>query len=130
MDLYFSIQRCMIVINKNFLKMLSFTRLILILNFISLVYYLPFLWLYEIELTKDNGYIMKINNFGNSQFGRIIAITLTSIRLVILIVFIPSINIAMCFYLYKQMEGNPIHMNSKSNNIFIFLYRYIRNVLS
>ena len=123
MDLYFSIQRCMIVVNRTFLKMFSFMRLLIVLNLISFVYYLPFLGLYRIELQSDDVYITKLNDFGKSKIGRIVPIILTSIRLLILLVIIPSVNGSMCFYLCKQMKKKNSHFMSKTikSNVLNYL---------
>lgn len=90
LEISISIERYLVVLNKKCFIKFSFNSVIVISMSISLLYYLPVIFVKEITQLKElnetensfNGeYSLQKNNFGSTIFGKLIPIILTSIRL-------------------------------------------------
>ena len=125
LEIFISIERYLIVLNKKYLANLPYYLVILFLFIVSLLFYLPLLFFKEIT-TKSNdnitmNYSMQFeivtNDLGLSLFGRFIPILLTFLRIFLGTIVLVVINL-MSVYEFKKRFSITNSLNSKSSILF------------
>lgn len=119
-DIFLSLERYMVLLNKKYLTRNSHHNILLIiLLFISLLYYFPVLFLVDIKpietmnSTNQNfeGYTLKNNHFG-SLYGEMIQIFLTSFRTFLFMIVISAFNLMNAYELRQRFK---VKKNSNTN---------------
>lgn len=123
LEIFISIERYLIVLNKKYLANLPYYLVILFLFIVSLLFYLPLLFFKEIT-TNSNismNYSMQFaiikNDLGLSLFGRLIPILLTFLRIFLGTIVLVVINL-MSVYEFKKRFSITNSLNSKSSILF------------
>lgn len=120
-ELFLSIDRLLILSNRLMLVNVSLRHAIICIALISLLFYLPVLFLQRIELTGDNedGSILVTTSFGQTDFGKIIPTLLTVVRLFLILVCLFSINIVTLvkFKRYVSKKTKIVNRNQSSRYI-------------
>lgn len=128
-DIVISIERYLILKKMSFLRKISYKWITSILLLVSFIYYLPIIFFRDIITIKTNttslnttfiqiSYIAVKNTLGLSNFGRVMPIVLTVVRLFLGIVLLTVINSFNTYELRKRILSKK-HRNLNSN-IFIF----------
>lgn len=119
--------------NKTYLQSLNYYLVIGCLFLLSLVYYSPVLFFFKIQqiivqqndtLSSPDGYRVINNSFGSSIYGKIIPTILSSIRIILAMFVLTSINIMNIIEFRKRYSNRfkkAIYDISESNNFF-FIY--------
>jgi hypothetical protein len=101
-DITLSLIRYSILKNKTYLQSLNYYLVSGCLFLISLIYYSPVVFFFKIQqikihqnitLSSMDGFKVEINSFGSSMYGKIIPIILSSIRIILAMFVLTSINI-------------------------------------
>lgn len=121
-EIYISIKRYLLIINKRILERLSNGLVILVLGVISLIYYAPILFIYKIE-----SYQVVVNNqtqtyyttmssyFGQTEIGKLIPTILSSVRAILVTIVLLIINIVSSLAFKRHMEKKAsMSVSSKS----------------
>ncbi len=109
-DITLSVQRFFILKNKYFCQKLSYKLTISILLLIALLYYLPvtfFKNIVEIENTNSTNcteYAAVLNKLGQTSFGNLTPVVITSFRIFLGTVVLTSINLVNAYEFKKRME--------------------------
>lgn len=117
-DLFLSLQRLFMISNKKHLQNLKAKNVLFVLVFLGLIYYIPVLFIKKIVLyeqqiepnstTKQIKYKLEYTEFGNSIFGRIIPLILSSLRILMASVILFFINLV-------TLSRFKSHFNKKTN---------------
>ncbi len=121
-DIIVSFERYLIVLNSKYLRNISLTATILIVSVLSLLYYLPVLFMKNIELIKStNSFRLELNNFGSSRFAEILIIVIQSIRIFLTVILLPSVNILTAIQLRKILKVRSI-ISVQKRKLSIYCY--------
>ena len=128
-EIYLSLQRYFILKNKKTLQAISFKQVLLLLSLISLVYYIPALFCYDIvkkeiysfnqTLANSTIYATELNVFSRSLFGKSLTISLLSLRIFLSSVLLSLINISNAVMFRHRFHTRAVlklRNRSKSSN--------------
>lgn len=121
-ELFVSIQRLFIILNKKFLQNVSFRIVLILISLVSIVYYIPVLFVRKIAHDPSlNIFKIVFTEFGDSNFGKSVPSVLSMIRLFFVLVclsivnFITFIEFKKHFSKKKKLKFNKTK-SSKINN--------------
>ena len=102
-ELFISLQRYFLVVNSECLHNVSFVNSILFMGSISFAYYIPRLFMRQVDehVAKP---ILDYNNFGKSLTGKILQLTLQITRISLIILCLPAVNILTCVKMKKFID--------------------------
>lgn len=110
-DIAISLIRYSVLKNKTYLQSLNYYLVILFLFLLALIYYLPVLFFYEIMPTQHlnqtsidttNQYPVMYTSLGSSLYGTVTPIIESSIRIILAMFVLTSINIMNAFEFRKR----------------------------
>jgi hypothetical protein len=121
-QIFLSLQRIFLVLNKNLLQNISVIKSILILASISLIFYSPILTIQRIELSHPNAtsnanmsllYSIVKTDFGNTAFGQQVRTIVSSFRIFLATVLLTIANIInfIAFKRYFDKRKKMIKVN-------------------
>lgn len=122
-ELFLSIQRLSIVLNRSFLRNAPFWRIVFVIFGVSLVFYAPVISLKVIDRTDEQnattatsfGYELKMSTFGDSSFGRLVLPILSTVRVILVSVCLSSVNVFCLFKFRAYMRRKSRMLQFKSN---------------
>lgn len=107
-ELFLSIQRVCTISNWSFLQNISARKTVFVILTISLVYYVPSLFLNKISSQVNSQgvlvYSLPLTDFGLSELGHITPAILISIRLLLATFGLFSLNICMFYQFQKHLK--------------------------
>jgi len=119
-DIFLSLLRYSILKNNKYLQSIRFYLVVGLLFIVSLIYYLPVIFFYDIipkNINNDNittiidEYSVVKNPLGLSLYGKITPIILSVIRLILAMIVLTSINI-MNVIEFRKRYSNPFQNHS------------------
>ena len=121
-EIYISMKRYLLIINKRFLERLSNGLVIVMIAIISLIYYVPILFIYKIvpyQVVVNNQnqtyYSTLSSDFGMTGFGKLIPTILSSVRTILVTIVLLVINIISSIAFKKHMKKKAsMSVSSKS----------------
>jgi len=134
-EIFLSLQRYMVLLNKKFLKPTSHYYLLFGLLVISFMFYLPEIFMKSIVSIENSyqnvtfqgyknvtvqgyknvtvqGFKNENNYFGNSKIGKAIIILIVLIRAVLVSIVMPIINFLSFYEFRKRYNREEIHINN------------------
>ena len=103
-DVYISLQRLLILMNKTWLDKVSFTKSIIFFLALMLLYYLPIFAEFKIAPVDNSTYTLESTEYARSDLGITIRLILTSFRVMCLIIVLPFINICSSLVLKRHLN--------------------------
>ena len=130
-EIFLSIQRYTVLINRQYLRQTTHKWLIISLFVISLLFYMPLLFFKQIieiknslNFTSDvSGSSLQYNQLGESYIGEIIPIILTSIRIFLGTFILTAINILNATELRRRFN-HSISTETNSSKLFLNLSNF------
>jgi hypothetical protein len=130
-QIFLSLQRIFLVLNKSYLQNISLIKSILILASISLIFYSPILTIQRIELSHPNAtsnahmpllYSIVHTHFGETAFGQSVPTVLSSLRIFLATILLSIVNIInfIAFKRYFEKRKKLTKPNSSKNILNIF----------
>ncbi|CAF1012232.1 unnamed protein product [Brachionus calyciflorus] len=107
-DLFVSVQRLLVVVSNPVLTYLNPSFVVIVLITAGLFYYIPVLFVKKISEIGPKVYKLQYTQFGNSEFGKVVPIFLSSIRLILASVILFIINLFTLFQLTKRIKKESI----------------------
>ena len=110
-EIYISTKRYLLIVNKRILERFSNGLVIFVLGIISILYYVPILFIYKIESYEESEnnqtktfYTTVSNEFGQTDAGRIIPTILSTVRAILVVVVLLIINIISSIAFKRHMK--------------------------
>lgn len=118
-ELFLSAQRLSIVLNKSFLKNVSFKWATIGIACASLVYYAPILSLKTFVRVNGtaNQYVLERSSFGQTTFGKLIMPMLSVIRAFLVSVCLSILNF-VCLFRFRAYLKNKAKLKINAKNDF------------
>lgn len=110
-QIYLTLQRIFLVLNKSYLQNTNTLLPILIISFVSLMYYVPILFIQKVATNtmtlanETSSQIEKISivptKFGSTELGKSVRIILSSGRIFLATILLSVVNI-VCYFVYRR----------------------------
>ena len=118
-EIFLSLQRYMVLLNKKYLKPTSHYYLLFGLLIISFMFHSPEIFMKRIVSIENSsrnvtveGYKNENNDFGNSTTGKTIVVSIIFSRTVLISVVMPIINLLSLYEFRKRYNREEIHVNN------------------
>ena len=132
-EIFLSLIRYSVLKNNTYLQSLNYYLVIGSILLVSFIYYLPLLFFKNILPINSNNteYSLVKTSLSQTLYGEIAPIILQSIRIILAIVFLPSLNI-LNVSLFRKRYSNRIHgkfikliINILPDNLVINIYHFL-----
>ena len=126
LEIYITLERFFILKNKSYFKNYRVMYVVLALSLVSILFYMPVLFLTQIVSCNNNknsnssasAYRLQVTRFGNSNVGKLTAITLFTIRHIIITAVLFILNLITIFefknYQAKKRRAKSIYTSYQS----------------